>query len=68
MAQQHLDYDAAYAAVAAARPWICPNAGFKEQLQHFHATNYDLSKGQGWKASVGKKAQPECEICEDDLR
>ncbi|KAF5837797.1 protein-tyrosine phosphatase-like protein [Dunaliella salina] len=50
MQKHKISFDEAFRKVHAVRPWICPNPGFRLQLERFAALGYDLSK---WNSRFG---------------
>eukprot|EP00873_Tetraselmis_striata_P004571 jgi/Tetstr1/424835/TSEL_015338.t1 len=49
MWKDNLTFDEAWRVVHAARPWICPNDGFKKQLREFERLGCDLAKWRAWR-------------------
>lgn len=49
MWKEQLDYETAHRRVHSVRPWICPNEGFRKQLQEFQKIEYDVSKWKAWR-------------------
>lgn len=49
MWKEKLSFDDAWRVVHAARPWICPNSGFKRQLFEFEKLECDPGRWHAWR-------------------